>query len=64
MRLTQGLPALRWRSKNGGITYLRIADNGCGMSAEGCTCGLPPPRDQQAAYRGRFECYRHIGLSR
>ena len=49
--------------ENGGITYLRIADNGCGMSAEDAP-GLPPPRDQQAAYRGRFECYRHIGLPR
>ena len=45
--------------ENGGITYLRIADNGCGMSAEDAPRGFPPPRNQQAAYRGRLTPSAH-----
>ena len=40
--------------ENGGITYLRIADNWLRHVGGGRARRLPPPRDQQAAHRRRI----------
>ncbi|MFQ9975096.1 MAG: ATP-binding protein [Butyricicoccus sp.] len=50
--------------ENGGITYLRIADNGCGMSAEDAPVAFRRHATSKLRTEGRFECYRHIGLPR
>lgn len=50
--------------ENGGITYLRIADNGCGMAPEDAPGRIPPSRDQQAQKRRRSCCDRHAWFSR
>ena len=34
--------------RNGGMTFLRVTDNGCGMTSGGCQNRLPPPCHLQA----------------
>ena len=50
--------------QNGGMTFIRVTDNGCGMSREDAEVGLSAPRDLQAADRGGSGGHRDAGLPR
>ena len=50
--------------KNGGMTYLRVSDDGCGIAPSELPTAFSAPRDEQAAHGGGFGRHRHAGLPR
>ncbi len=57
-----GASAIVVEIQHGGLTYLRIADNGCGIDAEQLPTAFFAPCHQQAADGGRSDRHRYAGL--
>ena len=49
--------------KNGGRSYIRVTDNGCGMDREDLQTGRPKPCHEQDHHGRRPELPDHFGLS-
>ena len=59
-----GAQSVTVEMKNGGMTYLRVSDDGCGIAPSELPTAFSAPRDEQAAHGGGFGRHRHAGLSR
>ena len=57
-----GASALTVEIQHGGMTYIRITDDGCGMEPGDVGDGLPPPRHQQDPHGVRPGGHRHPGI--
>ena len=57
-----GADALTVEIQHGGMSLIRVTDNGCGIAAAEAGDRLPPPRHQQTAHRVRSGGHRHPGL--